>query len=144
MCPRVLFDQDILFLQLLNPRHHPESDLWDFVRGMYEQTQGSTVALDSWWSTMERRSSVMNSWFFPVDDFSSVSTPTIISYFARFRDICQHQLTLVTCGIGLSTNTLFWVQSSGSGVKDSSTTFEVSGSTLLTLACQSRLSSKTN
>lgn len=34
-------------------------------------------------------------------------------------------------------HTLFWIQSSGSGLKDSSTTFEVSRSTLLMLACLS-------
>ena len=34
---------NILFLQLLNLRHHPESDLWDFVRGMYEQTKGYLI-----------------------------------------------------------------------------------------------------
>ena len=28
---------------------------------------------------------------------------------------------LVTCGTGLSINTLYWVQSSGSGLKDSAT-----------------------
>jgi len=54
-----------------------------------------------------------------------------------FRDIGQRQLTLVTCGTGLSINTLFWVQSSGSGMKDNSTTFEVSSPTLLTLPCLS-------
>ncbi|KAG0013939.1 hypothetical protein BGZ82_001959, partial [Podila clonocystis] len=42
----------------------------------------------------------------------------------RTPDIGDDQLTLVTCGTGLSINTLFWIQSSGSGLKDSSTNFE--------------------
>jgi len=67
----------------------------------------------------------------------SLHAPLLSPILHAFRDIGQHQLTLVTCGTGLSINTLFWVQSSGSGMKDSSTTFEVSSSTLLTLACLS-------
>ncbi|KAG0246148.1 hypothetical protein BG011_002527, partial [Mortierella polycephala] len=39
------------------------------------------------------------------------------------RDIGRDQLTVVTCGTGLSVNTLYWVQSSGSGLKDTSSTF---------------------
>jgi hypothetical protein len=60
--------------------------------------------------------------------------PILTPILHAFRDIGQHQLTLVTCGTGLSINTLFWVQSSGSGLKDSPTTFEVSRLTLLMLA----------
>ncbi|KAF8926728.1 hypothetical protein BGZ47_002569 [Haplosporangium gracile] len=52
------------------------------------------------------------------------SRPLLSPILHAFRDIGQHQLTLVTCGTGLSINTLFWVQSSGSGLKDSSTNLE--------------------
>ena len=51
--------------------------------------------------------------------------PLLSPILNAFRDIGGHQLTLVACGTGLSINTLFWVQSSGSGLKDSSSTFEV-------------------
>jgi len=55
-----------------------------------------------------------------------MSLPALLSPILHaFRDIGGHQLTLVACGTGLSVNTLFWVQSSGSGLKDSSFTFEV-------------------
>ncbi|KAF9923562.1 Anoctamin-7 [Linnemannia zychae] len=57
--------------------------------------------------------------------------PLLSPILHAIRDIGQHQLTLVTCGTGLSINTLFWIQSSGSGLKDSSTTFE---STLIDLS----------
>ncbi|KAF9916671.1 hypothetical protein FBU30_001209 [Linnemannia zychae] len=50
--------------------------------------------------------------------------PLLSPILHAFRDIGAHQLTLLACGTGLSINTLFWVQSSGSGLKDSSTTFE--------------------
>ncbi|KAF9974931.1 hypothetical protein BGZ75_000671 [Mortierella antarctica] len=50
--------------------------------------------------------------------------PLLSPILHAFRNIGEHQLTLVTCGTGLSINTLFWVQSSGSGLKDSSSTFE--------------------
>jgi phosphoribosylaminoimidazole (AIR) synthetase len=44
---------------------------------------------------------------------------------------------MVVVDVAVAAGPLFWIQSSGSGVKDSSTTFEVSSSTLLTLACHS-------
>ncbi|KAK3838941.1 MAG: hypothetical protein J3R72DRAFT_492820 [Linnemannia gamsii] len=47
-----------------------------------------------------------------------------LPYLARVRDIGQHQPTLLTCDTGLSINALFWIQSSGSGLKDRSTNFE--------------------
>jgi hypothetical protein len=64
-----------------------------------------------------------------LDSFKSLSSdesprPLLSPILHAFRDIGQHQLTLVTCGTGLSINTLFWVQSSGSDLKDSSKTFE--------------------
>lgn len=46
VCPHVLFDQDIfnmLFLQLLKLRHYRESDLWDFVHAIYEETKGGLI-----------------------------------------------------------------------------------------------------
>ncbi|KAI8345723.1 hypothetical protein B0O80DRAFT_265976 [Mortierella sp. GBAus27b] len=135
--PHVLFDQDIfniLFFQLLNLRHHPESDLWDFVRGMYEQTKGCLIEhgclprIDS--STrllvVHDEAQVLGDEF--SGSFQSTSAefprPLLSPTLQAFRDIGQHQFTLVTCGTGWSINTIFWVQSSGSDMKDSSTTFE--------------------
>ena len=46
--------------------------------------------------------------------------PLLSPILHAFRDIGQHELTLVTCGIGSSISTLFWIQSSGSGLEDSS------------------------
>ncbi|KAI1302691.1 hypothetical protein EDD11_005567 [Mortierella claussenii] len=51
--------------------------------------------------------------------------PLLSPILHAFRDIGEHQLTLVTCGTGLSVNTLYWVQSSGFGLKGSSSNFEV-------------------
>ncbi|KAK3808390.1 MAG: hypothetical protein J3Q66DRAFT_416930 [Benniella sp.] len=42
----------------------------------------------------------------------------------RFETSASISFTQVTCGNGLSINTLFWIQSSGSGLKDKSKTFE--------------------
>ncbi|KAF9571082.1 hypothetical protein BGW38_008680, partial [Lunasporangiospora selenospora] len=46
VCPHVLFEQNffnMLFLQLLHLRHYRETDLWDFVRSMYEDTKGCLI-----------------------------------------------------------------------------------------------------
>lgn len=73
-----------------------------------------------------------NSSFQSMSSSDESPRPLLSPILHAFRDIGGHQLTLVACGTGLSINTLFWAQSSGSGLKDSSTTFEVCNSTWLT------------
>ncbi|KAI8361002.1 hypothetical protein B0O80DRAFT_422126 [Mortierella sp. GBAus27b] len=138
VCPEVLFDQDIfnvLFLQLLNLRHHPESDFWDIVRGMYEQTKkclskhGCQPRINS--STrllvVHDEAQVLGDEF--IGSFQSTTSaeslrPLLSPILHAFQDIGEKLFTLITCGTGLSINTLYWVQSSGSGVKDHNTTFK--------------------
>jgi hypothetical protein len=152
VCPHVLYEDlfDALFRKLLNLRHHRELDLSDIVRNMYDDAKDRLVERgclpkikdDTRLLVINDEAQFLgdqfNGCFQSMSSSTSVSPRPLLSPILHaFRDIGQHQLTLVTCGTGLSINTLFWVQSSGSGVKDSSSTFEVSSSTLLTLACHS-------
>ncbi|KAF9079315.1 hypothetical protein BGX23_004397, partial [Mortierella sp. AD031] len=138
VCPHVLFDQDIfnmLFLQLLKLRHYRESDLWDFVRAIYEDTKVGLIKHgclpkindNTRLLVVHDEAQVLGDEFdgsFQSTTSTDSPRPLLSPILHAFRDIGQHQLTLVTCGTGLSINTLFWIQSSGSGLKDSSTTFE--------------------
>ncbi|KAG0355130.1 hypothetical protein BGZ54_001285 [Gamsiella multidivaricata] len=138
VCPHVFF-KDIfnsLFRQLLNLRHHREIDLSDLVRNQFEDTKHYIIKHGGLPKIKEdtRLLVVHDEAQFLGDefngDFQSMSSsdesprPLLSPILHAFRDVGDDQLTLVTCGTGLSINTLFWVQSSGSGLKDSSTTFE--------------------
>ncbi|KAH7028688.1 hypothetical protein BKA57DRAFT_511480 [Linnemannia elongata] len=138
VCPHVLFDQDIfniLFLQLLNLRHHPTGHLLALIRNVYEEAKDCLIKHgclpkikgDTRLLVVHDEAQYLGDQF--LDSFKSLSAdesprPLLSPILHAFRDIGQHQLTLVTCGTGLSINTLFWVQSSGSDLKDSSKTFE--------------------
>lgn len=138
VCPHVLFDQDIfniLFLQLLNLRHHPTGHLLALIRKVYEEAKDCLIKHgclpkikgDTRLLVVHDEAQYLGDQF--LDSFKSLSSdesprPLLSPILHAFRDIGQHQLTLVTCGTGLSINTLFWVQSSGSDLKDSSKTFE--------------------
>lgn len=149
-CPHVLFDKDIfdiLFLQLLNLQHHGEVSLSLLIRDMYEDTKDCLikqeclprietdtrllVVLDE----AQLLGDAFNASFQSMSSSDESPRPLLSPILHAFRDIGGHQLTLVACGTGLSINTLFWVQSSGSGLKDSSTTFEVYNSTWPILVC---------
>jgi len=140
VCPHVLFKNDIfeiLFIEVLKLRHHRESDLLDLVRDEYEQGKDSLIRHgclpkiqdDTRLLVVHDEAQFLGDEF--NGDFQSMSSsdesprPLLSPILHAFRDIGQHHLTLVTCGTGLSINTLYWVQSSGSGLKDSSTDFEV-------------------
>ncbi|KAF9923555.1 hypothetical protein BGZ67_009766, partial [Mortierella alpina] len=139
VCPHVLFDKDIfnmLFLQLLNLQHHGEAPLSLLIRNVYEDTKECLIKQGCLPNIKEdtRLLVVHDEAQFLGDEFNgsfqSMSSsdetprPLLSPILHAFRNIGEHQLTLVTCGTGLSINTLFWVQSSGSGLKDSSTTFD--------------------
>ncbi|KAF9556636.1 H(+)-transporting V1 sector ATPase subunit A [Mortierella alpina] len=139
VCPHVLFDKDIfnmLFLQLLNLQLHGEAPLSLLIRNLYEDTKECLIKQGCLPHIKEdtRLLVVHDEAQFLGDEFNgsfqSMSSsdetprPLLSPILHAFRNIGEHQLTLVTCGTGLSINTLFWVQSSGSGLKDSSTTFD--------------------
>ncbi|KAF9546604.1 hypothetical protein EC957_009527 [Mortierella hygrophila] len=121
---------------MLKLRHQRELDLSDFVHNVYEETKGRLVERgclpkikdDTKLLVINDEAQFLGDQF--NGSFQSMSSsdksprPLLSPILHAFRDIGQHQPTLVTCGTGLSINTLFWVQSSGSGLKDSSTTFE--------------------
>ncbi|KAG0272298.1 hypothetical protein BGZ96_005390 [Linnemannia gamsii] len=138
-CPHVLFKENIfhlLFDQMLKLRHQRELDLSDLVRNVYEETKGRLMERgylpkfkdDTMLLVINDEAQLLGDQF--NGSFQSMSSadtsprPLFSPILHGFRDIGQHQLTLVTCGTGLSINALFWVHSSGSGLKDSSTTFE--------------------
>jgi len=139
-CPHVLFDKDIfdiLFRQIRRLRHHSEIGLSEFVTDLFESTRESIikhgclprieadtrllVVLDE----AQILGDAFNASFQSMSSSDESPRPLLSPILNAFRDIGGHQLTLVACGTGLSINTLFWVQSSGSGLKDSSSTFEV-------------------
>jgi hypothetical protein len=152
VCPHVLFDDlfNELFRKLRRLVDHRERYLSDYVSDAFEDVKGRLVGRgclpkikdDTRLLVINDEAQFLGDQFNGCFQSMSSSTsesprPLLSPILHAFRDIGQHQLTLVTCGTGLSINTLFWVQSSGSGLKDSSTTFEVSNSSLLTLACLS-------
>ncbi|KAG0339835.1 hypothetical protein BG000_001232 [Podila horticola] len=138
VCSHVLFKDifNILFIQVLKLRHHRESILLDLVRDVYEDMKGCLIKRgclpkikdDTRLLVVHDEAQFLGDAF--SGSFQSMSSsdesprPLLSPILHAFRDIGEHQLTLVTCGTGLSINTLFWVQSSGSGLKDSSTNFE--------------------
>ncbi|KAF9114427.1 hypothetical protein BGX30_006619, partial [Mortierella sp. GBA39] len=138
-CPHVLFDNDIfdiLFRQVRRLRHHSEENLSDFVTDLFESIRDNIikhgclpriktdtrllVVLDE----AQLLGDAFNASFQSISSSDESPRPLLSPILHAFRDIGGHQLTLVACGTGLSINTLFWVQSSGSGLKDSSTTFQ--------------------
>jgi len=148
VCPYVLF-RDIfnaLFLKLLDLQSHGLNPLLLLIRNVYGDVKGRLVERGCLPKIKDNtRLLVINDEAQFLGDqfygsFQSKSSsedylrPLLSPILHAFRDIGQQQLTLVTCGTGLSINTLFWVQSSGSELKDSSTHFEVSKSAWLTLS----------
>ncbi|KAF8924627.1 hypothetical protein BGZ47_003799, partial [Haplosporangium gracile] len=65
-----------------------------------------------------------NGSFKSASDWEDSSRPLLSPILYAFRQVGEHQITLVTYGTGMSINALFWVQSVGSGLKDSSTNIE--------------------
>ncbi|KAF9096993.1 hypothetical protein BGX23_010036 [Mortierella sp. AD031] len=138
VCPHVLFKDifNALFLKLLNLRHHRELDLSDFVRNVYEDAKERLVKRgclpkirdDTRLLVINDEAQFLgdqfNGSFKSASDWENSSRPLLSPILHAFRHVGEHQITLVTCGTGLSINILFWVQSSGSGLKDSSTNFE--------------------
>ncbi|KAF9084082.1 hypothetical protein BGX27_003926, partial [Mortierella sp. AM989] len=139
VCPHVLFDKDIfniLFLNLLKLLQHTLGHILDLVRDVYEDAKGCImkhgclpkIKDDTRLLVVHDEAQILGDAF--NGSFQSMSSsdnsprPLLSPILHAFRNIGEHQLTLVTCGTGLSINTLFWIQSSGSGLKDSSTTFE--------------------
>ncbi|KAG0209859.1 hypothetical protein BGX33_005279, partial [Mortierella sp. NVP41] len=137
VCPHVLFKDmfNALFLKLLNLQHHGELPLSLLIRNVYEDAKDRLVERgclpkikdDTRLLVVHDEAQVLGDEF--NGSFQSTTSvesprPLLSPILHAFRDIGQHQLTLITCGTGLSINTLFWIQSSGSGLKDSSTNFE--------------------
>jgi hypothetical protein len=150
VCPHVLFDDlfDLLFRKLRRLADHRELYISDYVSDVFEDVKRRLVERgclpkikdNTRLLVVHDEAQVLGDEFngsFQSTTSTDSPRPLLSPILHAFRDIGQHQLTLVTCGTGLSINTLFWIQSSGSGMKDSSTTFEVSSSTLLALSCLS-------
>ncbi|KAF9271297.1 hypothetical protein BGZ68_003861, partial [Mortierella alpina] len=125
-----------LFRKLRRLVDHRERTLSDYVSDVFEDTRGRLVERgclpkiknDTRLLVINDEAQILGDQF--NGSFQSMSSsdesprPLLSPILHAFRDIGQHQLTLVTCGTGLSINTLFWIQSSGSGLKDSSTTLD--------------------
>ncbi|KAF9089137.1 hypothetical protein BGX23_006905 [Mortierella sp. AD031] len=138
VCTHVLLKDifNILFLQLLKLLHHTAGHLLDLVRDLYEDAKGCIIKHgclprikdDTRLLVVHDEAQILGDAFNGTFQLMSSSDdsprPLLSPILHAFREIGQHQLTLVTCGTGLSINTLYWIQSSGSGLKDSSTTFE--------------------
>ncbi|KAF9428372.1 hypothetical protein BGZ94_002634 [Podila epigama] len=137
LCPHVLFKDifNILYLKLINFRYHSVLDLHDFVGKVYEDTKNRLIQRGCLPKIKDSsKLLVINDGAQFLGDqfngsFKSSSSmfsprPVLSPVLHAFRSIGDHELTLVTCGTGLSINTLYWVQSSGSGLKDSSNTFD--------------------
>ncbi|KAF9344405.1 hypothetical protein BGX26_004416 [Mortierella sp. AD094] len=138
VCPHVLYKDifNTLFRQIRKLRHHAVSDLTDMVCDLFEKTKQSLIQHgglpkindDTRLLVVHDEAQFLGDEF--NGDFQSMSSsdesprPLLSPILHAFRDVGDDQLTLVTCGTGLSVNTLFWVQSSGSGLKDSSTNFK--------------------
>lgn len=147
MCPRVLFKDMFngLFLKLLDLQHHGMNPLSLLVRNVYKDAKGRLVGRGCLpkIKNITRLLVINDEAQFLGDQFNgsfqSMSSsdesprPNLSPILHAFRDIGQRQFTLVTCGTGLSINTLFWAQSSGSGLSNSSTNLEVSKSAWLML-----------
>ncbi|KAG0012100.1 hypothetical protein BGZ82_002729 [Podila clonocystis] len=115
---------------------HDEPRVSKLVRDVYEEAKGSllksgclpTIKDDTRLLVVHDEAQLLGDAL--SGSFQSMSSsdesprPLLSPILHAFRNIGEHQLTLVTCGTGLSINTLFWIQSSGSGLKDKSKTFE--------------------
>ncbi|KAG0053924.1 hypothetical protein BGZ90_006089 [Linnemannia elongata] len=138
VCPHVLFKDmfNELFLKLLNLHHHGELPLILLIRNVYGDAKDHLVERGCLPKIKDGTRLLIihdeaqflgdqfNGFFQSKSSSEDPSRPLLSPILHAFRDIGQQQLTLVTCGTGLSINTLFWVQSSGSELKDSSTHFE--------------------
>ncbi|KAG0280176.1 hypothetical protein BGZ97_009451 [Linnemannia gamsii] len=114
--PHVLFDQDILnilFLQLLNLQHHPTSHLLALIRNAYEEAidclikHGCLPKIKGDTRLLMVHDEAQYLGDQSLDSFKSLSSdesPRLLlsPILHTFRDIGQHQLTLITCGTGLS------------------------------------------
>ncbi|KAF9113508.1 hypothetical protein BGX30_006927, partial [Mortierella sp. GBA39] len=138
VCPHVLFKDifNTLFLQILKLLHQPISHILGLVRDVYEDAKYCIIKRgclpkikdDTRLLVIHDEAQFLgdefNGFFQSMSSSDESPRPLLSPILHAFRNIGEHQLTLVTCGTGLSINTLFWVQSSGSGLKDSSTNFE--------------------
>ncbi|KAF9907382.1 hypothetical protein BX616_000423, partial [Lobosporangium transversale] len=137
VCPHVLFKDmfNELYIKVVQLRNHSILDLSDYVRNVYEDTKDRLIQRGCLPKIKDgTRLLVINDEAQFLGDqfigsFQSMSSevsprPVLSPILHAFRDIGHEQLTLVTCGTGLSIATLFWVQSSGSGLKDNSTAFD--------------------
>lgn len=116
VCPHVLFEDmfDVLFLQLVKLRHHLESVILDFVRDVYEDAKSCIIKHgclprikdDTRLLVIHDEAQFLGNEF--KGSFQSMSSqdnsprPLLSPILHAFRDIGGHQLTLVTCGTGLS------------------------------------------
>ncbi|KAF9178381.1 hypothetical protein BGZ51_007824 [Haplosporangium sp. Z 767] len=137
VCSHVLFKDifGLLFGDVCKLRHYDIGDLMDLVRKVFEETKARLVQhvgmpkfeKGTKLLVVHDEAQILGELF--DGSFKSMSPsesprPLLSPVLHAFRDIGEHQLTLVTCGTGLSINTLYWVQSSGSGLKDTSSTFQ--------------------
>ncbi|KAK3812540.1 MAG: hypothetical protein J3R72DRAFT_498661 [Linnemannia gamsii] len=107
VCSHVLFDKDIfniLFLQVLRLRHHGEGVLLDLVRDLFEDAKGRLVKRGC---------------------LPKIKDDTrLLVFHDEAQTSASISLRWLPVALACPFNTLFWVQSSGSGLKDSSTNFE--------------------
>ncbi|KAG0009258.1 hypothetical protein BGZ82_004134, partial [Podila clonocystis] len=138
VCPHVLFKDifNTLFLQILKLLHQPISHILGLVRDVYEDAKDCIIKHgclqkikdDTRLLVIHDEAQFLgdefNGFFQSMSSSDESPRPLLSPILHAFRDMGDDQLTLVTCGTGLSINTVFWVQSSGSGLKDSSSNFE--------------------
>ncbi|KAF8943395.1 hypothetical protein BGZ47_005469 [Haplosporangium gracile] len=137
VCPHVLYEDifNTLFVDLLNLQHYGEVPLSLLIRNMFKDVKDLLFVRGCLPKIEERtrllvvhdEAQVLGDEFegyFQSSTSRDSRRPLLSPILHAFRDIGHQNFTLVTCGTGLSINTLYWVQSSGSGVKDSSTNFE--------------------
>ncbi|KAF8924989.1 hypothetical protein BGZ47_003536, partial [Haplosporangium gracile] len=123
-------------MKLFDLVDHDEPRISKLVRDVYEEAKGSllksgcqpTIKDDTRFLVVHDEAQLLgdalNGSFQSMSSSDESPQPLLSPILHAFRNIGEHQLTLVTCGTGLSINTLFWIQSSGSGLKDKSKTFE--------------------
>ncbi|KAF9176422.1 hypothetical protein BGZ51_000675, partial [Haplosporangium sp. Z 767] len=138
MCPHVLFKDifNTLFLKLLDLQHHGENPLSLLIRNVYgnakerlvERGNMPKIKDDTRLLVIDDEAQFLGDQFKDsfksASDWEDCSRPLLFPILHAFRHVGEHQITPVTCDTGLSISTLFWVQSSGSGLKDSSTNLE--------------------
>lgn len=138
VCPHVLYKDifNLLAMKLFDLVDHDEPRISKLVRDVYEEAKGSLLKsgcqprikddtrLLVVHDEAQLLGDALNGSFQSMSSSDKSPRPLLSPILHAFRNIGEHQLTLVTCGTGLSINTLFWIQSSGSGMKDKSKTFE--------------------